>query len=902
MKLRHLLPAFLILFAGAAFKGTAQTIPTLSVSISPVSVNEGNSGDTFATVTVSLSKAHTSDVDSRLLLSGSAALNSDYVFTALDSDTPITLREAAGGFSFFFNTGVTSIQFRIRVMGDILAESDETVVLTLGNELGRGGTGTKIPSTEVAVSTTNNRATFTIRNDDPTVVSLARTGSSMVDEGSTVEFTVTLGRTLIAGEIIDVPLIVSGTNITTTDWSLARKSGSSLNTGITLVNEATATPVVRFSDAGADTATLILTATPDNTPEGGAETLNLELGPNDASANGFDLASRDTNVGGGADPATDVANNMFNVTINDNAAPVISSNAMITVAEETTTVVTIAATDADSNPLTYNITAGADSARFRINQSNGALAFKTAPDFEAPRSADNSNIYEVEVTVADGTYNTKRTFTITVTNVNDNEPVINSSSTASVAEGTTTVLTVTATDADAGTTLTYSISGGADRTLFNINTNSGALTFITAPDFENPVDQGDDNSYEVEVTASDRTNSTAQTITVTVTDVNDNSPMITSAATASVAENSTNVLTVSATDEDAGTTFTYAISGGADGDVFNINTNSGALTFRIAPDFEGASVDGDDDYDVIVTVSDGTNSASQTITVTVTDVNEPPEITSSAVVNVPEGAITVLTVTATDADTGTTLTYAASGGADQALFSINQNNGGLTFKTAPDFETPEDQDRNNNYEVEVTASDGTNSTAQTITVTVSNVNDNAPMITSPATASVAENTTSVLTVTATDADSGTNLTYSISAGADSVRFSINQSSGALIFKTDPDFEMPEDQGMDNGYEVEVTASDGTNNAMQTITVTVKNDPSDDILGFSEAEEAIIFPNPSGDYLEVRSPMEGTFKIVSLSGKPLMEDTTNTRVDIASLQSGLYLVQLPDGRLLKFVRE
>ena len=67
-------------------------------------------------------------------------------------------------------------------------------------------------------------------------------------------------------------------------------------------------------------------------------------------------------------------------------------------------------------------------------------------------------------------------------------------------------------------------------------------------------------------------------------------------------------------------------------------------------------------------------------------------------------------------------------------------------------------------------------------------------------------------------------------------------------------------------------------------------------------EALIFPNPSGDYLEVRSVAEGAFKILSLSGKPLLEGTTNTRIDITSLQSGLYLVQLPNGRLLKFLRE
>ena len=75
------------------------------------------------------------------------------------------------------------------------------------------------------------------------------------------------------------------------------------------------------------------------------------------------------------------------------------------------------------------------------------------------------------------------------------------------------------------------------------------------------------------------------------------------------------------------------------------------------------------------------------------------------------------------------------------------------------------------------------------------------------------------------------------------------------------------------------------------------------LSASEDEaEALIFPNPSDDYLEVQSSVGGTFQLLSLSSKSLLECSTNTRVEITFLQSGLYLVQLPDGRLLKFVRE
>ncbi|MBC6409973.1 MAG: VCBS repeat-containing protein, partial [Ekhidna sp.] len=103
--------------------------------------------------------------------------------------------------------------------------------------------------------------------------------------------------------------------------------------------------------------------------------------------------------------------------------------------------------------------------------------------------------------------------------INDQAPVFSSESSASVPENTTAVLTVSADDDSE--TLTYSVSGGADRSLFSINRNSGALTFNTAPDFEAMSSDAGNNIYVVEVTASDGVNDVTQTITVTVDDVNE---------------------------------------------------------------------------------------------------------------------------------------------------------------------------------------------------------------------------------------------------------------------------------------------------------------------------------------------------------------------------------------------
>jgi hypothetical protein len=87
-----------------------------------------------------------------------------------------------------------------------------------------------------------------------------------------------------------------------------------------------------------------------------------------------------------------------------------------------------------------------------------------------------------------------------------------------VAENTTAVTTVTAYDGDFDQ-VHFSISGGADAAKFAINATTGALSFIAAPDFEAPGDADADNSYVVQVTASDGSHSGSQTINVAVANV-----------------------------------------------------------------------------------------------------------------------------------------------------------------------------------------------------------------------------------------------------------------------------------------------------------------------------------------------------------------------------------------------
>ena len=101
----------------------------------------------------------------------------------------------------------------------------------------------------------------------------------------------------------------------------------------------------------------------------------------------------------------------------------------------------------------------------------------------------------------------------------------------------------------------------------------------------------------------------------------------------------------------------------------------------------------------------------------------------------------------------------------------------------------------------------------------------APVFRSAAAVSVAENTTAVVTVRATDRDSQDRVTgYAIIGGADSSKFFIVAATGELFFTTAPDFENPADADADNEYVLAVRATSGAGGrvktAIQTIRVTV----------------------------------------------------------------------------------
>ena len=211
---------------------------------------------------------------------------------------------------------------------------------------------------------------------------------------------------------------------------------------------------------------------------------------------------------------------------------------------------------------------------------------------------------------------------------------------------------VAATDADSGDTLTYTL-GGTDAASFDIESGTGQLKTKATLDYETK------SSYTVTVTVSDGNGGTDTiTVTITVTDVNEDTansaPTFTAgdSTTRSIAENTAadvNIGTpVEATDADSGDTLTYTLSG-TDAASFDIDSTTGQLKTKAALDYETKNA-----YTVTVTGSDGTLTDTITVTINVSDVDEP----QATVVNIPDATLRAKIETALNKKSGDPITAA----------------------------------------------------------------------------------------------------------------------------------------------------------------------------------------------------------------------------------------------------
>ena len=348
----------------------------------------------------------------------------------------------------------------------------------------------------------------------------------------------------------------------------------------------------------ADTGVLVFNSAPDyESPAdfGGDNVYNVQVTVTDA---------------GGLTDVQDVAVTV----INANEAPEITSSGSASTPENTTFAIDVQATDPDGETengggLTYSLTGSADAALFSIDPNTGVLVFNSAPDYENPADVGGDNVYNVEVTATDGGGLTDvQGIAVTVTDASDNAaPSVTSAAVVSVAENQTSVIDVQSTDPDGETEngggLTYSLTGGADQGLFSIDVDTGLLTFNSAPNYENPVDAGGDNVYDVQVTVTDSAGLTgALHIAVTVTNVDPSTPIDVDFAPNAVpegAEIGTAVGVTASSSDPQGPAVQFSLTDDAGGR-FAIDPHTGVVTVA-----NGLLLEGPATYIIEVRASDG---------------------------------------------------------------------------------------------------------------------------------------------------------------------------------------------------------------------------------------------------------------------------------------------------------
>ena len=383
-------------------------------------------------------------------------------------------------------------------------------------------------------------------------------------------------------------------------------------------------------------------------------------------------------------------------------------------------------------------------------------------------------------------------------------------SSQAVDEGQTAVATLAA-----NKPVSWAILGGSDAGRFTIGAASGTLTFLTAPDYEAPIDADGNNTYVVIVQATDANGYTSQqTVTVTVVNLDDTPPTISGVASISVPDGQSTVTSFIA-NEPVGWSLT-----GPDAAVFSINA-TGEVQFLNSPSHAAPTdQNGDNVYQISVCATDGTgNVASVALAVTV--LPPPPPDTTPPVITgpaggaaIPEGETAVAGFTADEP-----VTWGLSG-ADAALFVIDPASGALAFATAPDFEAPGDADGDNVHALLIRATDAAgNASARAFTVTVADVAEDVmpPVISGPmgAAVDVAEGATQIFGFTADEP-----VTWLLDGGADVALFAVD-ATGALRFLAAPDHANPADADGDNVYLVDVMATDTAGNVSRlSLNVTV----------------------------------------------------------------------------------
>ena len=424
------------------------------------------------------------------------------------------------------------------------------------------------------------------------------------------------------------------------------------------------------------------------------------------------------------------------------------------------------------NPGEQNYTvniAGEGSEAFTYNQETNALELNTAVDYETQEAYDltvtftseNGDVQTVDLELAVADVDEAATVdeialvnTISETSFSA-ELVANQVNVSETVNAGTVIATFSATDPE-GNTLEYSLSGTyADQ--FTVNT-AGEVSLAGSLDYETA------SVVTLMLEVSDGVHTTMQEIVINV--VNDDEPaaIATSFVDSAVAESvaiGAVIGTVNATDPE-GNSVTYSLSG-TGSDNFSVDAN-GNITVVNSLDYESASA-----YELTLVVDDGTYAATETLTISVADVNEAPSLSTAVAFNAFQEntatGTTIATSTVTDPEAGA-ITYSLSGTGSEN-FAVSSD-GTVTLANSLDYETA------TAYEITLTANDGANSVSQTLTVNVGDINEAPSVSLTVAAASVAEDVstgTSIATSSVSDPESD-NVSYTLGGWAATTLVSI----------------------------------------------------------------------------------------------------------------------------------
>jgi len=496
--------------------GNATFTEQTPLSIDASSTISDGDGDNISGMTISLDAA--TDTDEKIVL---ANRNSGDVVNGITitytTDSLITLSGS---------TTASNYQELLREL-QYQNNSDEPVAsrtITVSANDAQGGSG-------------SDTATITLNdvNDAPIATAGATLNYTENDIATVIDNTITLSDvddTQIAGATISISNnFVSGDTLGFTNQNEITGSYNS-STGVLTLSGTTS--IANYQTA---LRSIAYSSSSDN-PTNATRTISWQV--------------TDANSDGAGAQSSSAVTSTVNVTpVND--APTISSNgggatASVNVDENLTAVTTVTATDAEGETLTFSKVGGTDADKFSIDISTGELVFNTAPDYENALDSDGNNDYEVIIQVSDGTNNVTQTITVNVQNVGFG---FSNPSSFSAAENQTSVGTATTNEQGGG--VTYSIKAVDDHALFSIDSSTGEITFLAAPDFENALDIGTNNIYNITLIANDGGGDVEQAITVNVTNINE-APVFTSTVNASVTnatENTPYSYTLTANDVDA---------------------------------------------------------------------------------------------------------------------------------------------------------------------------------------------------------------------------------------------------------------------------------------------------------------------------------------------------------------